>query len=181
MQEPVSFRMRRSRFPSWTSHAWTLAFAAALLASSSLAAQDPNTPTAPPAAASTPTDDPASPSDAAPAIVRPLAIVPLDAKIPEIEAFLRDLKQAHPGLHILLVWYPEVAELHPPPGDFYLRAGARWNQFAQAEGFPFVDLAQEGTWTAAAYRDQIHPDAEGDRVFARILQRIIASRETARP
>jgi len=107
--------------------------------------------------------------------------VPLDAKIPEIEAFLRDLKQAHPGLHILLVWYPEVAELHPPPGDFYLRAGARWNQFAQAEGFPFVDLAQEGTWTAAAYRDQIHPDAEGDRVFARILQRIIASRETARP
>jgi len=97
MQEPVSFRMRRSRFPSWTSHAWTLAFAAALLASSSLAAQDPNTPTAPPAAASTPTDDPASPSDAAPAIVRPLAIVPLDAKIPGAAAEVTGALQVYNG------------------------------------------------------------------------------------
>ncbi len=100
---------------------------------------------------------------------------PLDAKIPEIETFLRDLKQANPGLHIALVWYPEVAELHPPAGDFYLRAGARWNGFAGQEGFSFVDLAQENSWNASDYRDQIHPNADGDRALAGILQRIIGA------
>ena len=99
--------------------------------------------------------------------------IPLDAKIPEIEEFLQNLKQTNPNLHILLVWYPETAELHPPSEDFYRVAGAQWHAFADREGFSFVDLAQESAWSAADYRDQIHPNAEGDRVLAGILQRII--------
>jgi len=101
--------------------------------------------------------------------------VPLDTKIPEIETFLHDLKQTDPGLHILLVWYPEVAELHPPSADFYVTAGARWNDFAGREGFSFVDLARESSWSAADYRDQIHPNADGDRAFAGILRRVIGA------
>jgi len=99
--------------------------------------------------------------------------IPLNAKIPEIEDFLRNLKQTNPNLHILLVWYPEVAELHPPLGDFYLQAGAGWNAFAGQEGLSFVDLGRESSWSAADYRDQIHPNADGDRALAAILQRII--------
>jgi hypothetical protein len=68
-----------------------------LLVSSSLAAQDATPPAAPPIAQPAAPVDPASPSDAAPAIVRPLAIVPLDTKLPGAAAEVTGALQVYNG------------------------------------------------------------------------------------
>jgi hypothetical protein len=97
MQEPFFFRIRRGRFQSRVSQAWILGFAAALLASPVLKAQDATPPTAPPTSQPASPADPASSSDAAPAIVRPLAIVPLDAKLPGAAAEVTGALQVYNG------------------------------------------------------------------------------------
>ena len=93
MHEPIFFRMRRSRFSGRMSQACILGIAATLLASSSLTAQDAN----PPAALPAPPANLPSTSDAAPPIVRPLAIVPLDAKIPGAAAEVTGALQVYNG------------------------------------------------------------------------------------
>ncbi len=103
----------------------------------------------------------------------PEAVLPFDRRFPAFQEFVRELRRSRPGLHVCIVWYPEVAELAPPPGDFYPAMSARLGAFAAAEGCAFVDLARAPGWGPGDYRDILHPSAAGNAAFARILKPLL--------
>lgn len=105
--------------------------------------------------------------------VDPETFLPRDRLFPDFQEFVRGLRRDRPGLHVCIVWYPEVAELHPPTGDFFPRMSDRLRAFASEAGVSFVDLAQESGWSAADYRDMIHPSPAGSAAFARIVGAVL--------
>ena len=92
---------------------------------------------------------------------------------------LRDwLKRAPRDLirNSLFVWYPDAAEFKTrDAATSHLVSEVR--NIVEAGGLRFFDLRSEPGWRSDYYRDEIHPNPEGDRVFASIIKVQLSSAE----
>ena len=81
------------------------------------------------------------------------------------------LAQAPPDLvrHTLFAWYPDAKEFKRRQA-VTTRLFGQVKNLVEARGARFMDVAEEPSWQSSFYRDSIHPDADGNRVLAQILQ-----------
>ena len=89
-----------------------------------------------------------------------------------VNALQKRLAQLAPGKRVLVVLYPDQAELKAPtPHYLAFRQALR---SAMDGCCALLEVREDAQWQAHLYRDDIHPTPEGNRVLAAMIEKRLA-------
>ena len=89
-----------------------------------------------------------------------------------VNALQKRLAQLAPGKRVLVVLYPDQAELKAPtPHYLAFRQALR---SAMDGCCDLLEVREDAQWQAHLYRDDIHPTPEGNRVLAAMIEKRLA-------